>query len=152
MVDNTWSLVKERRFDEALQEYSRRYRESGNVVDLTNMGIVLLNLGRFSDANQAFETVVGLKSDNDASYLWWGTTQWLLGKREDAIKTWKNGLNRNYTDAAGGVQLGGCCCTQPQKRMTGTSRRHACGCFERDGSLTFCLPGRHLLQVYTWDS
>lgn len=107
MTSSPWNLVRSGRYQEALAAYSQRYAETREISNLANIGYVQLNLGNPVEACDCFAEVLKVSNDNDGTYLLLGTAQWLAGKKEAAVETWRSGLNTPYTDAAGGVQLPG---------------------------------------------
>lgn len=99
-----YDLIKEKRWEEAVEQADKDFSETGNVLHLNNKVKVLLLIGEYSKAVDLAEEL-SKKSRTDNEVIYSGIGLWLLGEREKAIDKWKSGLDADYSDAAGGITI-----------------------------------------------
>ena len=103
-----WNLIEQKRFEEACLKADEDYKTTKSEAHLFNKVIALLNLKKYEEALRlSLEFIKIAKVSSDSEYIQAGTAYWLLSNYDNAIKTWKNGLNAQYTDGAGGVEIPG---------------------------------------------
>ena len=63
-------------------------------------------MGRFDAAVEVCDEVIRLsRYVSDHPFIRRGVANWLAGREDEAIASWKGGSNPQYTDAAGGVTV-----------------------------------------------
>jgi hypothetical protein len=105
-VISCWSLIEQKKFEEACLKADEDYKITKSRPHLYNKIIALLILKKYEEAvNLSLDLIKTADISSDAEFIDAGTSFWLLGKYDDAIRMWKAGLNKQYTDAAGGVEI-----------------------------------------------
>jgi tetratricopeptide (TPR) repeat protein len=112
---DAWHLEKFGRYEEAVGLLSDEARTAPSAFILRNRGMAYLLLGSFSDALIDFRTADEMDristqslTDGDMS----GVALWLSGREEEAVSTWRQGVEASlagavtYADMAGGVTIG----------------------------------------------
>ncbi len=112
---DSWSLVKENRFREAVNQLTEELLKSPSTGRYNNRGMAYLHLGEYdlalSDFRAAEENSIreaGGERDNAKV----GVALWLSGEHQQAASVWTRGTEAmldgaiKYTDAAGGVSIG----------------------------------------------
>jgi len=103
---NTWELITNNRFEEAIRQADIEYEALGDVFVLRNKVYALFHLERYQECILLEQKIIEMTSgDTDTDFIFLGIAEWLLGDRERAILTWKLGRRCLYTDAAGGVEI-----------------------------------------------
>lgn len=104
--NNCWDLIKQKRFDEAYKVADEEYKKTNSERSLGNRAIVLMNLKKYNEALEDYLEFRKInKFNSDWEFTSAGSVYWILEKHLEAIKMWREGLNKPYTDAAGGVQI-----------------------------------------------
>ncbi|HUL05366.1 MAG TPA: hypothetical protein VLV76_03475 [Candidatus Acidoferrum sp.] len=118
LVNDPWQLVQEHRYADALAAYDAALAagDQQRAPWIANRGIVLLCLGRWQEAFDAFAHANEIKNRKTPSaqpYLTkMATAQWLMGGRGEAIGTLRRAVDGvasgqiGYADSAGGVSQG----------------------------------------------
>jgi tetratricopeptide (TPR) repeat protein len=105
MPSDTWSLIKEGKYEDALGQADREAAETGSLLPYRNKVLALLNLGWHSQAVRQCEEVISLSAgDTDSDYIFLGVAHWLAGEADAAIAAWEGARQAKYTDAAGGIE------------------------------------------------
>jgi len=101
-----WSLIKQKKFEEACKKADEDYEESNDEHHLRNKTAALFNLKRYQEVLELSTELIRItEGRSDGDYISAGIANWLLNKPNDAVEIWKAGLNTKYTDAAGGVEI-----------------------------------------------
>jgi tetratricopeptide (TPR) repeat protein len=112
---NAWDLVKKGHYEEAVALLSKEVQAEPSTLVLNNRGSAYLHLGKFDAALADF-----LKADKMSSAetrtacngAKCGVALWMAGREEEAITTWRHGVEASlaglvvYADLAGGVTIG----------------------------------------------
>lgn len=105
-MNSIWALIKERRFSEACALADLEFARSKDVTCLRNKVLALLNMGETKQALDVSEHIIRMTGgDTDMDYIFLGVAHWLRGETRDAVVAWKNGMDSDYTDAGGGVEI-----------------------------------------------
>lgn len=105
-MEDPWSLVKSKQYEKAIDEYSRLYKEDGQVLHLRNRGRVYLLVKDYLAALADFKQAIALTDSKylpDIDYLYKGICFWCLNQPTQTVEAWRQSLSAPYTDAAGGV-------------------------------------------------
>lgn len=112
---NAWDLVKNERYQEAVSLLSEQARSKPSTSVLNNRGMAYLHLGNFDAAFADFRTADQISSTalrTECNGAFCGVALWMAGREEEAIVTWRSGVEASlagavgYGDAAGGVTIG----------------------------------------------
>ncbi|MFO0881752.1 MAG: tetratricopeptide repeat protein [Gemmataceae bacterium] len=106
-MTSPWDLLQSGHYEAAVKEYSRLCAEEGGTFYLFNRGIAYLLLGNFDAAQNDFRQIIDEEPTRPsaAAFCFVGIAQWHLNQPQEAITTWRAGLNARYSDAAGGVEI-----------------------------------------------
>jgi hypothetical protein len=110
-MTSPWDLIKSKRYEAAVTEYTRLYQEQGSHVHLHNRGLAHLLMGNYAAALVDFQHAI---HDDTSNYIFAGVSAWCLSRHDEAVSFWRAGLSAPYADAAGGVEIpalllyGGC--------------------------------------------
>jgi hypothetical protein len=101
-----YELLKQGKYVESYEQADKEYKNSRSAMSLGERAIALMNLKKYKEAlNDYFEFGRINNKNSDWEYIGAGVAYWLMDNYEEAIKTWKQGLGKAYTDAAGGIQI-----------------------------------------------
>ena len=103
---SVWSLIQEDKFEEACKKADEDYLITKSSLLLANKTTALIILKKYEESLKlSLEMIDISKGNSDYEFLRAGVSYWLLEKYDEAIKIWKDGLNRQYTDSLGGVDV-----------------------------------------------
>ena len=102
-----WDLLQSRRYKEALTRFTDDYAQNPSNGILTNIGITYLCMGDTQGAKVIFDKMLRQADpeDDDGLYAYLGLIHWLEDDPNEAVAFWKRGLNCQYRDEAGGMEL-----------------------------------------------
>ena len=66
----------------------------------TITSLSLLNLKRYAEAKQDFDTAIQLDANNNLAYTNRGVAQFNLGNKTQACQDWNTAYSKGYADAA----------------------------------------------------
>ncbi|HEY2586664.1 MAG TPA: hypothetical protein VGI81_12945 [Tepidisphaeraceae bacterium] len=107
VAESDWELVKQGRFEEAIQRIDEVYAKTQNESPLRNKVLALLLLERYGEAQSLSEwLVVQTNGRLERDFINSGIASWLSGAREQAVAHWQEAQRvKRYTDAAGGLMV-----------------------------------------------
>jgi tetratricopeptide (TPR) repeat protein len=112
---STFELICAGRFDEAVDACTAAMVSGPQFLELQNRGLACLKMGRHAEAIADFRRAAALEPEamrTDAHEKRIGAAQWLAGREDEAIATWRSVVEdlvrRRYShsDAGGGIQAG----------------------------------------------
>jgi len=94
-------LLREKKFDQAVQAYSRAVRISPHFESYCNLGIALKNLGFLDEALVAYKRAIKLKPRRAETYNNLGNVYSAAGDIDNAVKNYHRAINisPNYVSA-----------------------------------------------------
>jgi tetratricopeptide (TPR) repeat protein len=84
---------------------ARREIAEGNTFEMGCLAFAHLSLGNYEDSRKIFDEFVEIPPRNTGSYAACGVARWLLARYSEAVNVWLSGLDCQYADAAGGMEL-----------------------------------------------
>ena len=107
MAENDWELIKQGRFEEAIQRIDEMHAKTHDESPLRNKVLALLLLERYGEAKSLSEwLIVKTNGRLERDFINSGIALWLLGDREHAVAQWQEAQRiKRYTDAAGGLMV-----------------------------------------------
>jgi len=106
MTISGWELLEQGRFTDAITRLQEEFEATGSKVIAYNLAAAYLCVGDVSSAKQRFGEIQRKRSaKNAATFEFVGVCCWLQGSKEEAVVQWIDGLDAEYADVAGGIQL-----------------------------------------------
>jgi hypothetical protein len=101
-----WDLIENGEYYEAIKAADGEYAKTSSSLSLRNKIFALLITKRFDDVISTCDYLISKESgESESDFKFKGTALWNQNKWQEAIDTWKNGVNSKFTDAAGGVEV-----------------------------------------------
>lgn len=101
-----WDLIENGDYYEAIKAADDEYLETSSTLSLRNKIFALLITERFDDVIATCDYLINKElGESESDFKFKGIALWNQNKRQEAIDTWKSGINSKYTDAAGGVEV-----------------------------------------------
>lgn len=102
---NTWALVQNDQFEQAIIRSNLDFEEDGSVIHLRNQMFALFHLQRYNEAIILSEKVIKMQEKYPSSwdYIFKGIAYWLSGRRNEAVEAWEFSATCMYRDGAGGL-------------------------------------------------
>jgi hypothetical protein len=106
---NPWPLLRAGKAEQelGLRVVQKAYTEQPYASEAMTLGVALLWLGRYAEAWEHFHSVIKTSprvGDND--YGMAGVAKWCLGKPDEAVSEWSDGLRAKYARASGlGIRM-----------------------------------------------
>lgn len=105
-MNSIWACIRAKRFSEACELADLEFARSGDVFCLRNKVLALLNMGEAKEAVNVSKQIIQLtRGDTDSDYIFLGVAHWIQGETREAVVSWKAGMDSDYTDAGGGVEI-----------------------------------------------
>jgi hypothetical protein len=99
-------LIKKGEYYEAIKAADDEYAKTGSDLPLRNKVLALLITKRYDDVISTCDYLISKTSgESESDFQFKGVALWNQSKRQEAIDTWRSGLNSKFTDAAGGVEV-----------------------------------------------
>ena len=103
-----WQLLLDGRSEEALLAFKAAALRHPSTGTLNNLGLALLDLGRFKEAVEVFMRAraheMKAQTTSETTLVNLGISHWCDSDRSAALRDWELSLNTIYADEAGGVQ------------------------------------------------
>jgi tetratricopeptide (TPR) repeat protein len=105
-TENHWDAWRRGEWEQVEKGLSGEIEERPrNAPSYSNRALCRLQMRRFEEALADFQTAHHLSPISDGYLTKIGVVLWWLRRTDEAIASWRLGLNAKYTDAAGGVIL-----------------------------------------------
>ncbi|HYE11067.1 MAG TPA: hypothetical protein VEF53_12885 [Patescibacteria group bacterium] len=99
-------MIEKGEYHEAIKAADDEYAKTSSNLSLRNKIFALLITKRFDDAIATCDYLISKESgESESDFKFKGTALWNQNKRQEAIDTWKSGVNSKFTDAAGGIEV-----------------------------------------------
>jgi hypothetical protein len=106
MGANTWELLRSGRQEQALSQLRDAYSRNPDASHAMELGVALLWAEEYRPAwDHFYELAVNYPRRHDIFFAMAGTAKWCVDGPNEAARTWHDGLNCAYTDAAGGLTI-----------------------------------------------
>jgi hypothetical protein len=109
-----WELLESKKYKAAVERFHQEFEETGADACFINAAIAYLCIGDpkkaleeldRASAVQGSERVAGAPEPSSTVCNIKGTAQWILGRFADVVRAWTAGLDSQYTDASGGMEV-----------------------------------------------
>jgi hypothetical protein len=100
-----WDLMEAGELARALDLLKEEHRRDPFKGSSNNIGICYLCLNDGEAAKSTFDESIAQYGPDRGTHALAGIARWILGKRDEAIQVWLAGLDCDYRDAAGGMEL-----------------------------------------------
>jgi hypothetical protein len=100
-----WDLLQAGDLQAALELLKQEHRRNPCTGTLVNLGIAHLCLKDPGMARTFFEQAVAEPLPDTGTHALLGVASWILEDRQEAIRIWSKGLDCDYRDEAGGMEL-----------------------------------------------
>ena len=100
-----WHLLQEGDLHGALKLLKAEHRRDPSKGTCNNLGTCHLCLGDAQAAKDCFDEALAMPLPDSGTCALAGMARWILKDRTEAVRIWQEGLDYDYRDAAGGVEL-----------------------------------------------
>jgi hypothetical protein len=100
-----WELLQAGDFRGALRLLKEEHKKDPYIGSLVNLGVAHLCLGNAQSAKKILDEALLDPSPDTGTHALAGIARWTSGERADALRTWVKGLDCDYRDEAGGMEL-----------------------------------------------
>jgi tetratricopeptide (TPR) repeat protein len=100
-----WDLLQSGNFRGAIKVLRQEHKSRPSKGTLNNLGVAYLCLGDGHTAKKFFDEALAMPLPDTGTHALAGVTRWVLGERADAVRMWTAGLDCEYRDYAGGMEL-----------------------------------------------
>jgi hypothetical protein len=100
-----WKLVESGRYAEAIAQFQRDFDQDHEAPSIFNMGVAQICSGDAAAAIKSFDSLLDRSEVGTSNYAMSGVARWILGRRAESVRLWKEGMKCKYADAAGGMEL-----------------------------------------------
>jgi len=112
-MKNIWELIQKGDFETACKEVDLEYEQTGNDINFGNKITALMHLKKYDKVIELADKMIVIERNANPSldvsssfqFTYSGIANWVLNKKEEAIKLWQQGEKSIYQDASGGVLL-----------------------------------------------
>lgn len=100
------NLLASGRAGEALKALQEEHSKTPSYLTMGAVGLAHLSLGNLSKAREYLDAWTKVKMPKmDSAFLWAGVVRWLEKSYVEACNIWRAGLDCDYRDAAGGIEV-----------------------------------------------
>jgi len=101
-----WDLIEKGEYYEAIKVADDEYAKTSSSLSLRNKIFAFLITKRFDDVIATCDYLISKESgESESDFKFKGTALWNQNKWQEAIATWKIGVNSKFTDSAGGAEV-----------------------------------------------
>jgi hypothetical protein len=99
-----WELLKQGHYRAGLKRLKEEIRELG-CEDCWDIGLAHMYFAKPEPAKEYFDSIVQKGTSDSSIYAFDGIARWELAEHREACSMWENGLDCDYQDGAGGMEL-----------------------------------------------
>jgi tetratricopeptide (TPR) repeat protein len=105
--DEPWVLLRTQRIDDGLQELQQAFDANPTPSHIMELGIAYMWVERYQIARDHFQSAIEQYHGSMSSFYGMaGAANWCLGEFDEAVASWRSGLNAEFKDTAGlGIHL-----------------------------------------------
>jgi hypothetical protein len=104
MVDG-WDLVLAGKKKAGIKILRAEHKDDQSIFSAIRLGLAHLYSSEPNTARRVFLQLVKDEPAVESGFEWAGVCEWLLGNSKRAVRQWESGLDCDYVDAGGGIQL-----------------------------------------------
>ncbi len=99
---NMWDKFMNRPSIECLHLFADEYAKSGELGDLRNHNMVLLDIGEWEEAKHNFIKIINEEEySGEGDFINLGMIEWFLGNTSSAIHFWRRSINTEFAACPG---------------------------------------------------
>ena len=99
-----WDEFMNRPSIECLDIFKNEYRRSGELGDLRNLNMVLMDVGEWQKAKDNCLKIINEEEDScDDDFIVMGMLEWFMGNTTTAVNLWRQAREAKYADSVGAI-------------------------------------------------